>query len=273
MATTEASLKRGPRHPAPVAPSDPATECSYYEHSPVALPRASRVDVRNTNIVARGVAPGRRPAARSRVRWRAVRAPLLLFALPAALVALWPGARELLVLDRTALAGGQLWRLWTGHWVHFSGSHLLWNLAVLVVAGAWLERVRPGRLWRHGLFAAPCIGLAVLACEPGLHLYGGLSGLATGVVVLLALHQLRTPDAPRLLWAVVFALVAAKSVYDLASPDALFTRYDLPGVRTASTAHAAGALAAGLHAALSRWRVDRLSTPAARRQRSPDPAG
>lgn len=204
---------------------------------------------------------------------KSLRAPLVLFALPAALVALWPAGRGLLVLDRVAFADGQPWRLWTGHWVHFSASHLCWNLAALVIAGAWLERGRPGRLWRHALFAAPFIGLAVLAFEPGLGVYGGLSGLATGVVVLLALQQLGTPGAPRLLWTAVLALVAAKSTHDLVAADALFARYDLPGVRTSSTAHAAGALAAGVQAALGRLRVGRLSTPASRRQRSPDPAG
>lgn len=183
-----------------------------------------------------------------------LRITLLLFVLPALLVALAPMSHRLLVLDRHALAAGEIWRLWTGHWVHFSASHLGWNLAVLVAAGTWLERVRPGLLLRHTLVAAPLIGLAVLAFEPGLQAYGGLSGLATGVVVLLALHQLGAPGASRWLWAGVLVLVAVKSVHDIASPGALFARYDLPGVRTSSAAHAAGVLAAVLH-----YGIDRLS--------------
>jgi rhomboid family GlyGly-CTERM serine protease len=201
---------------------------------------------------------------------KTLRVPLLLFALPAAFVALWPSVGERLVLDRAALIErGEIWRLWTGHWVHFSTSHLLWNLAVLFAAGAWLERVRPGLLWRHAVFAAPLIGLTVLVCEPRLLAYGGLSGLATGVVVLLALHQLRTRGAPRLLWGAVLALVAVKSAHDLASPDALFARYDLPTVRPSSTAHAAGAVAAVLHYSLARWReCGRFPTVGAFRGRS-----
>jgi rhomboid family GlyGly-CTERM serine protease len=182
------------------------------------------------------------------------RSPLLLFALPAALLALRPAGGDLLVLNRDAVADGELWRLWSGHWVHFSTSHLAWNLLVLLLAGSWLEHIQPGRLWRHVVVAAPFISLSVLVFEPGLRVYGGLSGLSTGVVVLLALHHLRAPGASRLLWTAVLALVAVKSVHDLAHADALFARYDLPGVRTAATAHAAGALSAVLHYSLALWR-------------------
>ena len=173
---------------------------------------------------------------------KALRIPLLLFALPAVLLAFAPARHAWFLLDRSALRGGEVWRLWSGHWAHFSGSHLLWNLVVLVAAGAWLERLRPGLLLRHTLFAAPLIGWALMACEPGLETYGGLSGLATGVVVLLGLHQLHEPRSPRLLWAAVLALVALKTTYDLTHADTLLVHYGAAPVRTSRIAHAAGAL-------------------------------
>lgn len=231
-------------------PPAPATECSYYEHWVVTPPRASRADVRNTKIAARRATPGRRSVAGGRVRWRALLAPLLLFALPAALLALWPAGAERLLLDRAAMADGQLWRLWTGHWVHFSTSHLAWNLLVLLVAGAWLEHLHPGRLARHAAFAAPLIGGTVLALEPGLQAYGGLSGLAMGVVALLALHQLRTANTPRLLWLAVLGLLVAKAAHDLVTASSWFARYDSADLRTSSIAHAAGLAAACLHHAV-----------------------
>lgn len=183
-----------------------------------------------------------------------LRVPLLFFAMPAVLVALASASPGWLVLDRDALAAGQIWRLWTGHWVHFSVSHLLWNLAVLLAAGTWLERVRPGTLLKFALVAPPLIGFAILATEPGLKTYGGLSALATGAVVLLGLHQLRTPDAPRLLWSGVLALVALKCGGDLLHLGPGFARYDEAAVRTSTTAHAAGAIAAALQFAAGRWR-------------------
>ncbi len=179
--------------------------------------------------------------------------PLLLFVLPAVLVALVPRSHHPLLLDRHAVtAGGEIWRLWTGHWVHFSVSHLLWNLVVLLVAGTWLERVRPGLLLRHALVAVPVIGIAVLVFEPDLQAYGGLSGLATGVVVLLALHQWRTPGVERWPWAGVLSLVALKCAGDLWHLGPAFARYDEFAVRTSTTAHAAGAIVALAYHGFSR---------------------
>ena len=79
---------------------------------------------------------------------RSLRIALLLFGLPASLLWLVPGTTAPLLYERAALLDGAWWRLWTGHWVHFSMSHLAWNVAVLLGAGAWLERLQPGLLFR-----------------------------------------------------------------------------------------------------------------------------
>ncbi len=192
---------------------------------------------------------------------KSLRAPLLLFVLPAVLVAFATARHDQLLLDRAALADGELWRLWTGHWVHFSTSHLLWNLAVLLPVGTWLERVRPGLLWRQVLIATPLISCAILVSEPALQTYGGLSGLATGVVVLLALHQLRTAGPSRWLWAGVLALIAAKIGGEVVSGRTGFVGYDSSTVRTAWSAHVAGAAAALVHLCLNRLNGDGVADP------------
>jgi rhomboid family GlyGly-CTERM serine protease len=176
---------------------------------------------------------------------KSLRPPLLLFALPTVLLAFASARHDLLLLDREALGSGHVWRLWSGHWLHFSAPHLGWNLAVLLTAGTLLERLRPGLLVRHVIIAAPLISAAIMIFEPGLSSYGGLSGLATGVVVLLCLHQLRIPGSARLLWTGVLALVAARSLHDVFAHNVgLLVTYDQPMVRTSTTAHAAGAVVA-----------------------------
>lgn len=178
---------------------------------------------------------------------KTLRVPLLLFVLPAVLVAFATARHGQLALARGAVTDGEVWRLWTGHWVHFSASHLLWNLAVLLPVGGWLEKLRPGLLGRHVLVATPLVSCAIFALEPDLQTYGGLSALATGVVVLLALHQFRAASAGRWVWAMVLALVAAKILAEVRFGGTGFARYDGPAVRTAWSAHVAGALAAMMH--------------------------
>jgi len=172
---------------------------------------------------------------------KAFRLPLLLFALPALVVAFAANHAPALRLDRTVLDHGEIWRLWTGHWVHFSTSHLGWNLLVLLLAGAGLERTCPGWLLRHTLVAAPLVSLIVLAAEPAMLSYGGLSALATSVVTLLALAQLRAARGDRPLWTAVLVLVAGKVAWEAGHPGALFSRFDSPEVRSSAFAHAAGA--------------------------------
>lgn len=173
-----------------------------------------------------------------------LRVPLLLFVLPAILILLAPAWHELLLLDREGLARGELWRLWTGHWVHFSDSHLGWNAAVLLAAGACLESVIPGRLLRYTLLGAPLIGLGLLAGEAELQAYGGLSGLATGIIVLLALTQLGRSLGDRLFWFALLALIAGKTAHEVTQETALFSQFDSAGIRPSAFAHLAGAIVA-----------------------------
>jgi rhomboid family GlyGly-CTERM serine protease len=182
---------------------------------------------------------------------KALRVPLLLFALPAVLIAVVPALRDAFVYRRDALAQGELWRLWTGHWVHFSPSHLAWNLLVVVAVGAHLERLRPGLLLRHTLLVAPLLSLTLLVGEPAMQIYGGLSGLATSLAVLLALHLCST-RSDRFLGSGLLVLVSAKLLHDTLTPLSLFARFASADVQPSALAHGFGAALAVLYYTSSR---------------------
>ncbi|MBX3737415.1 MAG: rhombosortase [Candidatus Didemnitutus sp.] len=172
---------------------------------------------------------------------KTLRSPLALFALPALAAALAPAW---FIYDRAAISAGQWWRVATGHWVHFSASHAAWNLLVLLVAGAWLERTRPGVLLRYTVLAAPAIGLGLFALAPTMAIYGGLSGLAVGIVLLLALTQLATAPAARAWWLAALTLVVAKLVWESQGGAALFSDFGSTAIRPSVAAHVLGAAAA-----------------------------
>ena len=164
----------------------------------------------------------------------------LLVAGLAILVFFIPGASSSLVYDRALILGGGWWRLWTGHWVHFSGSHLGWNLAVLVPAGIWAERLAPVRT-RWLLVVAPgLIGCALVAFVPELDRYGGLSGLAAGVLAWLALIRRDAPGADRWFWNVVLTLLAFKIVAELGTGRPLLANLGQDTTRPVPAAHLAG---------------------------------
>ena len=123
----------------------------------------------------------------------------------------WPDAARLLVYERERVVAGEWWRLWTANLVHFGGSHLGWNLLVFVPTGIWAERIAPGRTRLMLALTPGLIGIALLAFEPTLARYAGLSGMAAGTLALLAFLQLRARNADRVFWGGILALLAVKN--------------------------------------------------------------
>ena len=151
-----------------------------------------------------------------------------------------------MVFERTRILQGEAWRLWTGNWVHFSPSHLLWNLAVLIPAGAWAEQLAPDRTRRFFLFAPFIIGGTLLLVDPSLARYGGLSGLAAGLLVLLALEQISHGSPDRWFWWAVLALLGLKVAVEFSAGRTLLARFSDPALHPAPLAHVAGIFAAML---------------------------
>ena len=163
----------------------------------------------------------------------------------------WPGAFDELVYDRSKILGGQLWRIVTGHWVHFSGSHLFWNLTVLLPAGIWLERRDPCALRWTLLLSPLAISLALLAFDPSLAIYAGISGVASGVLVALAVNGLRTQPAARLWWLAVLGSFVLKIAIEASGGHPINPELANQGIHSVPLAHLVGA-AVGIGAALLR---------------------
>lgn len=164
----------------------------------------------------------------------------LVIAAAAGLAFAWPRLTGALIYERADIFAGQVWRLWTGHLVHYSPSHLWLDLAVFVAAGAWLEWIAPRLARWFYLWAPPAISAVLLWGDPKLERYAGLSGVATGLLVLLALVQLRRKTGePRWFWLGVLLLVAVKIIVEVTARGPLFARF-AAGVRVVPLAHVGG---------------------------------
>jgi rhomboid family GlyGly-CTERM serine protease len=114
--------------------------------------------------------------------------------------------------ERDAVAAGQLWRLFTAHFVHLDAGHALLNAAGLVLL--WALFARSWRPWQ-GLIATLASMLAIALgfwfLEPGLRWYVGASGVLLCLCAGGGVAMLRDGDRAGIVAA---ALLAAKLAWE-----------------------------------------------------------
>jgi rhomboid family GlyGly-CTERM serine protease len=129
------------------------------------------------------------------------------WALLLALAATGDSGRALLRYDRAALAGGELWRLVTAHFVHLDFSHALLNCAGLTLMWALFARDYTPRQWLLVVAVAlAAIDAGLWLCDSTLGWYVGSSGALHGVMAAGTLAHLRRRERDR--WLLAAFLVA-----------------------------------------------------------------
>ncbi len=101
---------------------------------------------------------------------------------------------SVLIFDRQAILRGEIWRLFSSHLVHFTRTHLVYNLFAFGIAGWIVERKSSSLLLFLYICMAPVMGMALLVFKPGMLFYGGLSGIACGLIYYIALLKMK--EAP-----------------------------------------------------------------------------
>ena len=184
------------------------------------------------------------PLPRVGLPWRT-----LALAAAALAVAAAPGAASWLVLDRSGAVWASLLRALPTHLVHFSPTHLLWDVGGLLVTGAIFERPLGRRFWPVVAGSAAAAAAAVWFLVPGLDAYGGLSAILHGMALAgatLAYRRDRASGASNSAWvdlAWIVAIVAKIAIEGLSGAP-LFTDPATLGAVPLPLSHAAGALGA-----------------------------
>jgi rhomboid family GlyGly-CTERM serine protease len=155
--------------------------------------------------------------------------PLLSIAMGfcAALLFWLDGVNTVLQYDRVAIANGELWRPFTGHWTHWNFDHFLWCTIVFVILGSVCEHFcRTGYLVTL-MAASFIIPAATWFIDPDMELYRGLSGLCSSIfifgVVLVARLKYREKDWPGFILPLAAGLfLAGKIIFEFITNQALF---------------------------------------------------
>jgi rhomboid family GlyGly-CTERM serine protease len=174
-----------------------------------------------------------------------LRAYPLLFAaavVAALVVQLNPAWRGILIYDRTAIGSGEVWRLWTGHLVHFGWPHFIADVGLLAILGHALGRTH-ACFSRLAFAVMPLfISLCLYVFEPAMQRYAGLSALDLGMLLYLAGRgwQRNWRDW---FWPAILAIYVIELGLEITrgGEGGGVIRFDDPSVRVATGAHLAGA--------------------------------
>jgi rhomboid family GlyGly-CTERM serine protease len=161
-----------------------------------------------------------------------------------AALAVWAGGESLgeaLRYERALVLDGEIYRLFSAHFVHVDGTHLATNLIGLALIWALVGREARASRWVIGFLAsAMSVGLGLFIMAPEIQWYVGLSGVLHGLVVA---------GACQALWhhRFLLGLVMVKLVWEQFYPSAGNYAFGIPVIIDAHLFGALGGLlAAGL---------------------------
>jgi len=165
----------------------------------------------------------------------------VILAVLALVIQINPAWRDPLIYQRDQI--GQIWRLWSGHWVHFGWPHFVVDTGLFLILGWMLERRHP-RLALTSVVLMPLfISLVIFMFDPEMVRYAGLSALNLGLLLILALQGWQR-DWRDWFWPAVLVIYVAEIVFEIMSGGSGggMIRFDDPHVKVATSAHIAGAV-------------------------------
>lgn len=169
----------------------------------------------------------------------------------------FPWLSDLFVYDRQAILMGELWRLLTAPFVHFSGSHIFWNILIFSIAGFAVNISKFPCFWIVCSISLSLPGLIFLLTTPDMEYYGGLSGAATGAVAYFCLCSFFNTGRKRRIWLVILAVMLVKIIVEAMMNEPIFAQAGEIPFRVLPEAHIAGYLGA-LAALIWAWPCTKL---------------
>ena len=120
--------------------------------------------------------------------------------------------RVLLRYDRSLIAAGDLWRLVSGHVTHLGQTHLLLNLAGLLLVWLLVGRLYSSFQWLViAVITVITINAGFCFVDTQLIWYAGLSGMLHGLLVAGAIRGMRGMPVDA---AIMIAIVAGKLAWE-----------------------------------------------------------
>jgi rhomboid family GlyGly-CTERM serine protease len=166
---------------------------------------------------------------------------LLVFNLPASI-------QTLFQYDRNEILVGELWRLFTGHVVHWSAQHLIWDLTVLIACGGLLEWVNRKLMVGILVVGSLLISFGLIIFQSDMLYYRGLSGMDMALFAGICLQaisycRLRAKSELAILWGLALLGCVLKPAFEIVVGGSFFVSDFGSGVEPSALSHILGIIA------------------------------
>jgi len=149
------------------------------------------------------------------------------------------------IFDRTAIAGGEIMRLLSCHWVHLNTDHLLWSGITFLGLGSLCEILDKKKYYATLGISAVLIPILIYSGMPDLQIYAGLSGLDCALYALqITLLFKREAASGNRTWQCVYILLLIllilKAAFEFVSGMHLFVSNSHTEMTSVPLAHLGG---------------------------------
>lgn len=151
--------------------------------------------------------------------------------------------QEHLIFAHNKITSGEIWRLWSGQFVHTNYIHLTMNIVgFITLLILYSEELFKPKLIIQIFYISTCIGLWLYFFSPEVRWYLGLSGIIYGLFVVASLQAIIQKDA--LLGYPLFIAITVKITWENVDNSINNTSASLINSPIATDAHLYGYIAA-----------------------------
>lgn len=141
------------------------------------------------------------------------------------------GSLEILEYRRESVLDGEVWRLLTGHFTHWSWNHLFWDALSLGILACICERKWRRKCIECISISAITISTYLVSFRPGINLYRGLSGIDSALFVLVVTDfvinkYLLSDRSLAAMGGLLLFFFMGKTIYELTTGNLLFVEAD-----------------------------------------------
>lgn len=147
-----------------------------------------------------------------------------------------------LEFDRIEILSGQIWRLWTGHLIHFSWAHIFLDVVTfLIVCGVTEKECGSRFTFLVIILGMPLMSVVLLLVTPDLVQYRGISGVTTLLAFVSATTIWHSQPMFRIVLTILGMAFIGKTMIDISDLSPIFSTLPI-GIQVVWQAHLIGAL-------------------------------